>query len=90
MKKILAFLLSLTLLLSVICFPSAASDEQDWIPLTAPTDYAYAIAVVCDTQYMNLRYPDVYTGIYDWLVANAKKQKLAFVMGLIDFEALFD
>lgn len=84
MKKTLAFLLSLTLLLSVICFPSAAGDEQDWIPLTAPTDYAYAIAVVCDTQYMNLRYPDVYTGIYDWLVANAKKQKLAFVMGLGD------
>ena len=48
------------------------------------TDYAYSIAVVGDTQH-NVQYqPETFEMLYDWLAANAKDKKMAFMLGLGD------
>ena len=49
-----------------------------------PDSYDYSFAVVGDTQLINERYPDIYAGLYDWIIANAESKKLEFVMGLGD------
>ena len=64
--------------------------DPNWLATNpgAPTDYAYSMAIVGDTQQLT-RY-DVKNGtsytaaIYDWLVANASAKKIELVMGLGD------
>ena len=48
------------------------------------TDYAYSFALVGDTQILTRSNPTGYAKIYDWIVANAKTQKMKFVFGLGD------
>ncbi len=55
-----------------------------WVEEAPVTDYAYSFAIVGDTQYQALTYHDTLTGVYDWLVDNAKSQKMAFVFGMGD------
>ena len=49
-----------------------------------PESYDYSFAVVGDTQLINERYPDIYAGLYDWIIANADAKKIEFVLGLGD------
>ncbi len=64
--------------------------DPNWLPTNpnAPTDYAYSMAIVGDTQQLT-KY-DVLNGtsytadIYNWLVANAAKKNMKLVMGLGD------
>ena len=49
-----------------------------------PASYDYSFAVVGDTQLINERYPDIYAGLYDWIIANADAKKIEFVLGLGD------
>ncbi len=51
---------------------------------TPVTDYDYSFAVVGDIQTLTCYYPDNVANIYDWIVANAKSKKIAFVAGLGD------
>ena len=59
--------------------------EQFWYDeIDNITDYAYSIAVVGDTQH-NVQYqPETFAKLYDWLSANAKDRKMAFMLGLGD------
>ena len=59
---------------------------RTWLPRDAAKveDYAYSFAVICDTQYMTIRYPEKLTKLYDWIVSNAAKEKMAFAIGLGD------
>ena len=59
--------------------------EQYWFDeIDNITDYAYSIAVVGDTQH-NVQYqPETFAKLYDWLKANAKDKKMAFMLGLGD------
>lgn len=60
-------------------FESYWSEEIDH-----STDYAYSIAVVGDTQH-NVQYqPATFEKLYDWLRANARSEKTAFMLGLGD------
>ena len=49
-----------------------------------PSTYDYSFAVVGDTQLINERYPEIYAGLYDWIIENAEAKKLEFVLGLGD------
>lgn len=55
---------------------------------SAPTDYAYSIAIVGDTQTVvkkDLANGTTYlSSIYDWLLANAESKKISYVLGLGD------
>lgn len=45
----------------------------------APSDYDFALTHLTDTQYLSETYPEVYTGMASWIVANADARKIAFV-----------
>lgn len=47
-------------------------------------DYAYAVAVIGDTQIITEHYPEELPKIYDWITANAEEKNIQFVMGLGD------
>ena len=47
-------------------------------------EYAYSFALVGDTQILNRDYPEKFSQLYDWIVANAKAKKMKFVVGLGD------
>lgn len=47
-------------------------------------EYAYSFAIVGDTQIVNRDYPEKFSKIYDWIVANVKSKKMKFVIGLGD------
>lgn len=47
-------------------------------------EYAYSFALVGDTQILNRDYPEKFSQLYDWIVANAKAKKMEFVIGLGD------
>lgn len=47
-------------------------------------DYAYSFAVIGDTQILAKNYPEKYTALYDWVLANVESKKIKFVMGLGD------
>ena len=49
-----------------------------------PTDYAFAFAVIGDTQNVVDKTPEKTKEIYDWVVGNAKEKKIQFVFGLGD------
>ena len=55
-----------------------------WVDAPPVEDYAYSFAIVGDTQYQTDRYPEVLTGVYDWIIDNVKSQKMAFVLGMGD------
>lgn len=58
--------------------------EKAFVDHVEIKDYAYSMAVIGDTQYLSLRYPEVLDGLYDWIVENAEEQKIKFVFGLGD------
>ncbi|MBP5269559.1 MAG: metallophosphoesterase [Clostridia bacterium] len=47
-------------------------------------EYAFSFAVVGDTQKITYEFPNQLTRVYDWIVSNIEKEKIAFVMGLGD------
>lgn len=47
-------------------------------------NYDYSFALVGDTQIVNFYNPDKLADIYDWIVENKEKKKIAYVMGLGD------
>ena len=47
-------------------------------------DYAYSFAVLGDTQILAEKYPDKYTALYDWVLANVESKKIKLVLGLGD------
>ena len=82
MKKIVSCLLMLACLLTMLAGTASAADEG-WIKeLAEPTDYAYSIAVVGDTQIackgQALKY------IYRYIAQNAEAKKLKHVLGVGD------
>ncbi|MBR3681057.1 MAG: hypothetical protein IKL79_03520 [Clostridia bacterium] len=94
MKKKLCYLLLLSLLITCLSalVITAGAEENDgtWLAENpnAPTDYAYSMVVVPDTQF--LTESDVNNGteylnsIYDWIIANKDEKKIELVMGLGD------
>lgn len=94
MKKKICYPLLLSLLIT--CFSAfvitAGAEENDgpWLAENpnAPTDYAYSMVVVPDTQFLTEK--DVTDGteylnsIYDWIIANKDEKKIELVMGLGD------
>lgn len=48
------------------------------------TDYAYSIAVVGDTQIICESHPTKMDALYDWLMSNVEKKKIAAVLGMGD------
>ena len=60
---------------------------EDWVSpeyVPEPTDYAYSIALVGDTQLVSYFYPQVYDTYFDWLLANKDAQKIKHVLNLGD------
>ena len=49
-----------------------------------PTDFAYSLLLLGDTQYVNERYPENFSKIYDWIIANTEKHKIKYLLGLGD------
>ncbi len=47
-------------------------------------EYAFSFALVGDTQKITLNYPTQLSKIYDWIVGNIEKEKIACVIGLGD------
>ena len=47
-------------------------------------EYAYSFAVLGDTQILAESYPDKYTALYDWVLANVESKKIKLVLGLGD------
>ena len=99
-KTLIAIIVAALLLATVIASSSAAEYEESTIWLNsnpnAPTDYAYSLAIVGDTQILvetdaNSRQDDDpsndtnYTAsIYNWIVANKDAKKMQYVIGLGD------
>lgn len=48
------------------------------------SDYAYAFAVVGDTQTLTNAHHDELVGLYDWIVKNKDEKKIEFVFGMGD------
>lgn len=70
---------------SGIAIAAEYAGEPQWATEVEPVgDYAYAFAVVGDTQNVNRLYPEEYHKIYKWIVDNAEEKKIAYVMGLGD------
>lgn len=108
--RALSLLLALALLVSSLTFAASAAtsptgyeETADWLNTNpnAPTDYAYSIAVVGDTQ--SLVKKDLTNGtnymasIYSWLSTNASAKKIQYVLGVGDiteytenFDSSFD
>lgn len=56
-----------------------------WVEEVEPAfDYAYSMAIIPDTQMINDGYPATYAKLYDWLAANAEKEKMQYVIGVGD------
>ena len=99
-KPILAFVIAALILVTVIICPLAAEYQESttWLNNNpnAPTDYAYSVAVVGDTQILvetdaNSRQDedpsndtDYTASIYDWIIANKDAKKMQYVIGLGD------
>lgn len=49
-----------------------------------PSDYAYSIAVLGDTQYLNYYWTKNYEKYYDWIVENAESKKMKMVVNVGD------
>ena len=95
--RTLSLLLALALLVSSFTFAASAAtsptgyeETADWLNTNpnAPTDYAYSIAVVGDTQ--SLVKKDLTNGtnymasIYSWLAANVDEKNIQYVIGVGD------
>ena len=55
--------------------------KEEYLP---KTDFAYSFAIIGDTQRLVEKYPDKYHAMYEWLVANAEKEKIEVVLGMGD------
>ncbi len=66
------------------------AEENGWINTNpnAPTDYAYSIAIVGDTQTLVKRHFDegfdTMSTLYDWIAGNAESKKIHYVLGMGD------
>lgn len=47
-------------------------------------NYAYSIAFIPDTQYMTRSYPENLSTMYDWLINNAQKRNIQYVVSVGD------
>ncbi len=56
-------------------------DEDEVDPVG---DYDYSFAVVGDTQWMMENDPEAVDALYEWILANQKKQKIELVLGMGD------
>ncbi|MBQ7779167.1 MAG: metallophosphoesterase, partial [Clostridia bacterium] len=55
-----------------------------FIDYEIPSDFAYSLLLLGDTQYVNDRHPENFIKIYDWIVGNVDAHKIKYVMGLGD------
>ena len=63
----------------------AASNEPEWLDTVAePTNFDYSFAVVGDIQNVTYKYPEKVSTIYDYIVNNVEKKKIAHVFSLGD------
>lgn len=99
-RSLLALLVLALVLVPVLALSASAeyAETAEWMNTNpnAPTDYAFSLAVIGDTQILtevdaNSRADDdpsndtYYTAsIYDWIVANADAKKMQYVLGLGD------
>ena len=100
-RSLLALLVLLLALIPVLATTVSAAEyaeTAEWLNTNpnAPTDYAFSIAVVGDTQILtevdtNSRADDdpsndtnYIASIYNWIVANAEAKKMQYVLGLGD------
>ena len=61
--------------------------ERNWLSpdaVSSPEDYAFSLALIGDIQNITEHYPDELHHIFDWLVENAEKKKIKYVLGLGD------
>ncbi|MCR4681824.1 MAG: metallophosphoesterase [Clostridiales bacterium] len=59
--------------------------SECWIgSVPDPADYAFSFCLVGDTQIVTLNSPDKLSCIYDWILDNIERRKIAFVFGLGD------
>ena len=92
LKTALAFLVTALLLVPVMAVIGMAeyAEGDGWVNTNknAPSDYAFSIAVIGDTQTlveMDAKDGTSYTSaIYDWIVANKDAKKMQYVFGLGD------
>ena len=62
-------------------------ENYTWIDATDKepvSDYAYAIAVLGDTQGLNIKFPDEFDDLFTWIADNADEKKIEYVIGLGD------
>ena len=99
-RSLLALLVLALVLVPVLALSASAeyAETAEWMNTNpnAPTDYAFSLAVIGDTQILveedaNSRADDDpsndtnYTAsIYNWIVANAEAKKMQYVLGLGD------
>lgn len=58
---------------------------DQWIAESAfDNDYAYTFVAVPDTQKLNIKYPEEFKKIYNWLYDNVESQKVKMVMSMGD------
>ena len=59
--------------------------SECWIgSVPEPGDYAFSFCLVGDTQIVTLNSPGKLSCIYDWILGNIERRKIAFVFGLGD------
>ena len=59
--------------------------SECWIgSVPDPDDYAFSFCLVGDTQIVTLNSPEKLSCIYDWILDNIERRKIAFVFGLGD------
>lgn len=83
-NRIAAFSLALLLLMGLCAVPASAYGEHWIASVPQPTDYAYSLMVVGDTQVVCDESPDGFKTIYDWILSNYKAKKTKMVIGLGD------
>ncbi|MBQ2730875.1 MAG: metallophosphoesterase [Clostridia bacterium] len=62
-----------------------ATYQPAWLEDRAPVeDYDFSIAVIGDTQMLNVYQPQNFPKLYDWIVEHKKTHKIKYVLGLGD------
>lgn len=61
--------------------------DRGWLDpseVSAPSDYAYSVAVLGDIQKTTYFYPEMLPIEFDWIVSNRSENKISYVIGLGD------
>ena len=85
MKRVARWLAVVLTVVSAVAPMSVSAYGEHWIDTMAePSNYAYSLMVVGDTQVVCDKSPEGFKTIYDWILANYKAKKTKMVIGLGD------